>query len=142
MSSWLTIPCSAGTARSSNGHSLVVDALHQFVRVGRLVIIGGNERVTQEVPPFGAVSDGGLRGYNAIGCKCAGMSRDTIQSIRQVYRAFHRHRLNKPLIQDILANVENTPEVLEFVEFVRVAKRGLVSSVRGRRLDTDANTDE
>jgi UDP-N-acetylglucosamine acyltransferase len=108
-------------------------ALHQFVRVGRLAIIGGNERVTQEIPPFAAVSDGGLRGYNAIGCKRAGMSRESIRAIRLVYRAIHTHRLNTRMIEDVLANVPDTPEVRELIEFIRTAKRGIAPSVAGRR---------
>jgi UDP-N-acetylglucosamine acyltransferase len=112
-------------------------ALHQFVRIGRLAIVGGNERVNQEVPPFGALSDGGLRGYNAIGCKRAGMSRESIHAIRRVYRAIHFHRLNTRMIEDIQKNVPDTAEVREFIDFIRTAKRGIVPSVGGRRVVFD-----
>lgn len=108
--------------------------LHQFVRVGRLSIIGGNERVVQEVLPFAAVADGGLRGYNAVGCRRAGMSRASIHAIRAAYRCIHLHRLTDRAIDDIQTNVPDVPEVREILEFIRTARRGIVPSVGGRRM--------
>lgn len=106
-------------------------ALHQYVRVGRLAIVGGNERVNQEVPPFAAVSEGGLRGYNAIGCKRAGMSRESIHAVRSAYHAIHRHRLREQMIEEIETKIERTAEIVELLDFIRHAKRGLVPSVGG-----------
>ena len=75
----------------------------------------------------------GLRGYNAVGCRRASMTRDTIHAIRAAYRCIHSHRLTDRAIQDIEFNVENLPEVLEILEFIRTTKRGIVPSVGGRR---------
>ncbi len=44
-------------------------ALHQFTRIGRLAVIGGNEPIAKDVPPFGAVWERRLKGYNAVGCR-------------------------------------------------------------------------
>ena len=107
--------------------------LHQFVRVGRLAIIGGNEVVTQEVLPFAAVRDRGLRGYNAIGCRRAGMNRETISAIRAVFRNIHLHRLTERALEEIRLTVPDLPEVRELLEFIATAKRGIVPSVGGRR---------
>jgi UDP-N-acetylglucosamine acyltransferase len=123
------------------GHCMIGDkaflgggaALHQFVRVGRLAIIGGNEAVTQEVLPFGAVRNGGLRGYNAIGCHRAGMNRQAISAIRAVFRAIHVHRLLENALDEIRSTVPDLPEVRELVEFIRTARRGIVPSAGGRR---------
>jgi UDP-N-acetylglucosamine acyltransferase len=111
-------------------------ALHQFVRIGRLAIVGGNERVNQEVPPFGAVADGGLRGYNAIGCRRAGMSRDAIHSIRRIYRAMQTHHVKAALLREIEANVPMTEEVREFIDFIKSAKRGIIPTVGGHRTES------
>jgi len=107
--------------------------LHQFVRVGRLAIIGGKEVVTQEVLPFAAVRDRGLRGYNAIGCKRAGMSREVIAAIRGVFRCIHAHRLIENAVEEIRLTVPDLPEVRELLDFIATAKRGIVPSVGGRR---------
>ena len=66
--------------------------VHQFARVGRLVIVSGNEVVTRDIPPFAAVRYGGLKGYNAIGCKRSGMSRESSHAIRGVFRCLGQHR--------------------------------------------------
>jgi UDP-N-acetylglucosamine acyltransferase len=108
-------------------------ALHQFVRVGRLAIVGGNEAVTQEVLPFAAIRDRGMRGYNAIGCRRAGMNRETIAAIRAVFRSFHSHRLPEKAIEEIRANVPDLPELREMLAFISSVKRGIVPSVGGRR---------
>ena len=108
-------------------------AIHQLVKVGRLAIIGGNEGVTQEVIPFAAVWNNGLRGYNAIGCKRSGMPRESIRAIRAAFRCLHQNRLTEQAVAEIRATVPAVPEVLEILEFIAAAKRGLVPSAGGRR---------
>jgi UDP-N-acetylglucosamine acyltransferase len=113
-------------------------ALHQFVRVGRLAIVGGNETVRQEVLPFAAVWERGLRGYNAVGCRRSGMSRDTVHAIRSAFHIFHTHRLIKHVVEQIESTVADLPEIRELLDFIAAAKRGIVLSVGRRRhaLDT------
>ena len=108
-------------------------AIHQFVNVGRLAIIGGNEGVTQEVIPFAAVWNNGLRGYNAIGCKRSGMPRESIRAIRSAYRCLHEHRLIEQAVAEIRQTIPAVPEILEILNFIAAAKRGLVPSAGGRR---------
>jgi UDP-N-acetylglucosamine acyltransferase len=108
-------------------------ALHQFVRVGRLAIIGGNETVTQEVLPFAAIRDRGMRGYNAIGCRRAGMDREAISAIRAVFRSLRFHRLTQRALDEIRSSVPDLPEVRELLNFIATAKRGIVPSTGGRR---------
>ena len=121
--------CKVGSQAFLGGGS----ALHQFVRIGRLAIVGGNETCTQEVPPFAAVRDGGMRAYNAIGCKRAGMSRDSIRAIRTAYRIIHSNRLIDHAVREIRALVGDVPEVREILSFIADIKRGLIPSVAGRR---------
>ena len=108
-------------------------ALHQHVRVGRLAVIGGNELITQEVPPFAAVLYGGLKGYNAVGCRRSGMSRPAIHAIRSAFRFLHLHRLTETAINEIRQIDPGTPELNELIDFLTTAKRGIVPSVGGRR---------
>jgi len=123
------------------GHCQIADraflgggcALHQFVRVGRLAIIGGNEAVTQDVLPFAAIRDRGMRGYNAVGCRRAGMTRESIHAIRAAYRSLHSHRLIDRAVEEIRRSVTDVPEVRELRDFIVSSKRGIVPSVAGRR---------
>lgn len=104
--------------------------VHQFVRIGRLAILSGNEIATRDVPPFAAVRYGGLKGYNAIGCKRAGISRMAIHAIRRAYHAFHNNRTLPAAIEAIRANCPDVPEVREMIAFLTSAKRGIHPSVR------------
>jgi UDP-N-acetylglucosamine acyltransferase len=113
-------------------------AVHQFVRIGRLAIVGASQTVVQEVLPFAAVWDGGLRAYNAVGCRRYGMNQETIRALRGAYRIFHAQRLTKRVIEEIKATVPDLPEIREMLDFMATAKRGLVPSVGGRRHVFDA----
>lgn len=113
-------------------------ALHQFTRVGRLALIGAHETITQEVPPFSAVRFAGLKGYNAVGCRRAKMSQESICAIRAAYRCLQSHRLTSHAIDQIRATVAWLPEVQELVEFLLTTKRGIVQSPDFRRpLETE-----
>lgn len=102
--------------------------LHQFVRVGRLALIGGNEPVTKDVPPFGAVFYRRLKGYNAVGCRRAGMSRETITAIRATYQQLQTSPTTSAALEAIRNEIPDLPEVREIVEFIVESKRGVSSS--------------
>jgi UDP-N-acetylglucosamine acyltransferase len=116
--------CQVGTKAFLGGGC----TLHQFVRVGRLAIIAGNEAASQDIPPFATMRYGWLKAYNARGCQRAGMSQDTIYAVRGAYRCLHRNRLMSAALEDIRENVPDLPEVRELVEFIASSKRGIVPS--------------
>jgi UDP-N-acetylglucosamine acyltransferase len=105
--------------------------IHQFVKIGRLCIIAGNEGISNDIPPFAAVRYGRLKGYNAIGCRRAGMSRDAIHAIRGVYRRLRSNRVTTTALAAIRAEVSDLPEVNEILQFIDTSRRGIVSSHRG-----------
>ncbi len=124
------------------GHTIIGDrvfigggsAIHQFARVGRIAIISGVEAITHDVPPFAAGRYGGLKGYNAIGCKRAGLPQATLHAIRSAYHIIHRNRTWPGAIAQIQAEVPLLPEIQEIIDFVRSTKRGVLGSVRGAGL--------
>lgn len=105
--------------------------IHQFVTIGRLSIVAGNEAISNDVPPFAAVRYGRLKGYNAVGCRRAGMSRQAISAIRAVYHGLRNNRVTSTALDVIRAQVPDLPEVRETVEFIHASRRGIVSSHRG-----------
>jgi UDP-N-acetylglucosamine acyltransferase len=115
---------------------------HQFVRIGRLCIIAGNEGFGSDVPPFAAVRYGRLKGYNAIGCRRAGMSREAITAIRGVYQRLRAHRVTSTALAAIRAEVPDLPEVREIVEFIRTSRRGIVSPHHGVQQAAPVDTDD
>jgi UDP-N-acetylglucosamine acyltransferase len=107
--------------------------IHQFCRVGRLAIMAGNEGTSRDVPPFSAVRYSGLKAYNAIGCRRAGLSQDAIHAIRSAFFCIHHHRSMRDVVAAIRSEVRQTAEVLELVEFLTHTKRGIHPSVHFRR---------
>jgi UDP-N-acetylglucosamine acyltransferase len=100
--------------------------LHQYCRVGRLAMVAGNEALSQDTPPFAAVRERGLRGYNAVGCRRAGLGPQAIAGIRAVYRRLMIHRHMSEALRAIRAEVPQVPEVMEVIEFIETSRRGLV----------------
>jgi UDP-N-acetylglucosamine acyltransferase len=113
-------------------------AIHQFVRIGRLAIIAGTEPSSQDVPPFASFRYGGLKGYNAIGCKRDGWSQETIRAVRSAYRCLHTQRLMPRAVRMIRETVPDLPEIRELLDFIATSKRGIVPSLSQRNMSRSA----
>ena len=104
--------------------------IHQFCRVGRLAILAGNEAVSRDIPPFAAVRYGGLKGYNAIGCRAQASRRPRFTPFA-AFREIHSHRVISTAIKIIRNSADvSVPEVDEMLRFIASAKRGIQPSVR------------
>jgi UDP-N-acetylglucosamine acyltransferase len=119
--------------------------VHQFCRIGRLAVLAGNEPTTRDIPPFAAARYGGIKGYNAVGCRRAGISRASIRAIREAYFCLHNHRTIPAAVEAIRDTVgADVPEVREILDFIASSKRGVQPSVRflggmyGSVVSTDA----
>lgn len=105
--------------------------VHQFCRIGRLAVIAGNESIARDVPPFAAARYGGIKGYNAVGCRRAGISRAGIHAIREAFHCLHSHRTTPGAVEAIQSlDGAELPEVRELLEFIASSKRGIQPSVR------------
>jgi len=129
------------------GHCLIEDqvfisggtGVHQFTRVGRLAMIGGNIRVNQDVPPFFMYSKFEIEpsGLNRVGLRRAGFSRQQTDALKQAYRILYRSGLK---LADALARIEAeaaTPETLHLASFIRQCKRGIARPTRRGLARTD-----
>jgi UDP-N-acetylglucosamine acyltransferase len=117
-------------------------AIHQFVHVGRRVMIAGGVRVSQDVPPFLTITPEGAIGPNAIGLRRAGFDAASRAEIRRLYRAIFR--TERPF-RDALAAVADSAETdagREFTAFLqRPTKRGFTAyRPRGSRLHAQDDT--
>lgn len=116
---------------------------HQFSRVGRLAIIHGAIGTTKDIPPFSACTIHGLKGYNAIGCRRSGMSRESIAALRKAFGCFHSHPTRPAVIAAIRAEVPLVPEVVELLEFIEhPSKRGIEPSARFAGHQADGDTED
>jgi UDP-N-acetylglucosamine acyltransferase len=102
--------------------------VHQFVKVGRLVMAGAGAMIPQDVPPFCTVwgDRAKIVGLNVEGMKRHHFSKRTIDRLKKIYRDvfFSRKPLKQTLAQ-ILSKKNNPEEVLEFVHFIQKSARGI-----------------
>jgi UDP-N-acetylglucosamine acyltransferase len=101
--------------------------VHQFSKIGRLAMIGGNTRVNSDVPPFFLYSgfDVAARGLNVVGLKRAGYKASDVAILKKAYQILYRSGLK---LDDALAKIETeipTPETLHLVSFIRRSERGI-----------------
>src|SRR3990172_1569803 len=69
--------------------------VHQFSKIGRLAMIGGNTRVNLDVPPFLLASEFHVaaRGLNLVGLRRAGIGQESIRQLKEAYRILCRSGL-------------------------------------------------
>jgi len=103
-------------------------AIHQYVNIGEYAFVGGKSAVTKDIPPYVLASGdrARLHGLNRVGLKRHGFSEDTVSALKQVYRIFFRIGLTvHEAVERARAEVEPTPEVLNFIEFILSSQRGV-----------------
>lgn len=102
--------------------------VHQFVRIGRLAMVGGMTKVTMDVPPFVLV-DGHparVRGINSVGLERAGISSERRTEIKRAFRLLYRDSRNlQEAVTAIRDHVPPSPERDHFVEFLLASERGI-----------------
>ncbi len=113
-----------------SGHITVEDnvvfggmvGVHQFVRVGKLAMLGGYSKVVQDVPPFmmadGRPSD--ILDLNVRGLRRAGLKPSTRASLKHAYKLLYRSNLNvSQALQAIEEETEPNPDLSYLVEFIK-----------------------
>ncbi|MCA9179599.1 MAG: acyl-ACP--UDP-N-acetylglucosamine O-acyltransferase [Planctomycetales bacterium] len=113
--------------------------VHQFCRIGRNAMVGGQAHITRDVPPFMTV-DGVTScvvGLNLIGLRRSGMPNQDIRQLKRAYRVVYRQALTWELILTTLDGEFANGPAAELAPFLREAKRGIVQS----REELKANED-
>ena len=129
------------------GHVVIEDnaflsgntVFHQFVRVGRLVMVSGMTGIGKDIPPFCiAVGLSQVCGINVIGLRRAGIPEDRRMQIRKAYKTLYRSNLKiRDALEKIMAS-NPCDEVRHFVEFIQQSKRGICKAVGGEVGEKDA----
>lgn len=105
-----------------------LSAVHQFAKVGEYAFIGGKTGVPKDIPPYviAAGERASLRGLNTVGLKRHGFSRQTLTQLKKSYRIIFRIGLTlNEAIERVQAEVEQIPEVVRFLEFIKSSERGI-----------------
>jgi UDP-N-acetylglucosamine acyltransferase len=101
--------------------------IHQYSKIGRLAMIGGNSRVNLDVPPFFLYTGFNVRpnGLNLVGLKRAGLSREEIAALKAAYKILYRSGLK---LRDAVARITselNTEHTRHLVKFIESSERGI-----------------
>jgi UDP-N-acetylglucosamine acyltransferase len=114
-------------------------AVHQFVRIGPLVMVSGGSMVGKDIPPF-CVAQGdraALRGLNLVGLRRSGLPRDVVSAVRDAYKTLFLRGLT---IENAIAELKasNPPkEVLGMVAFIEASKRGVMRPPAGAQTEEE-----
>jgi UDP-N-acetylglucosamine acyltransferase len=103
-------------------------AVHQFVKIGDYAFVGGKSAVVKDVPPYviAAGDRAELHGLNSVGLKRHGFSPTTLSLLKKTYRIIFRIGLTlNEAIERVRAEVEQVPEVVKFIDFIRSSQRGV-----------------
>jgi UDP-N-acetylglucosamine acyltransferase len=108
--------------------------IHQYSRIGRLAMVGGNTRVNSDLPPFFLYSDFNVaaKGLNIVGLKRAGFTLADIKTLKAAYRLLYRAGLQR---EEALQKIESelaSEHTKHLVAFVRSSKRGICGAGRAR----------
>src|SRR6202140_590555 len=101
--------------------------VHQYSKIGRLAMIGGNTRVNTDLPPFFMYVgfNAAPKGLNLVGLKRAGYKQSDLSTLKKAYQILYRSGLK---LAEALAKIEtelSTPDTLHLVNFIRRSERGI-----------------
>ncbi len=100
--------------------------VHQFSKIGRLAMVGGNTRVNSDLPPYFLYSkfDVKAEGLNLVGMRRAGFSAGDIEVVKQCYKTLYLRGLKK---EEACKELDGMAHALadHVARFVRSSKRGI-----------------
>ncbi|MFO7904029.1 MAG: acyl-ACP--UDP-N-acetylglucosamine O-acyltransferase [Planctomycetota bacterium] len=111
--------------------------IHQFCRVGAHCMVGGQARVTKDIPPYVTVDGQTTRicGLNLIGLRRRGFTSDDVKQLKAAYRLIYRQSLTWDQVLETLRQQFRSGPATAFEEFFSGGTRGFVLE---RRTPADA----
>lgn len=108
-------------------------ACHQFVKIGEYAMAGGGTLIGKDVPPYVKVAryPASYAGVNSIGLRRRGFSKETINSILDIYRVLFVKGYNTTQAVSIIeADMEVTEERDNILQFISQSQRGIIKGPR------------
>ena len=110
--------------------------VHQFVRIGRLVMMAGGSAAQKDIPPFCMTRSTTLNkvmGLNTVGLRRAGLTSEDRITLKRAFKILYQSNL---LIPEALTKLEtefDTDLVHEICDFIKHSQRGIAGYVRQRQ---------
>lgn len=108
-------------------------AIHQFVRMGTLSIVGGCSKVVQDIPPYSTCDGHPARvyGLNLVGLRRHKFSRESIAQLNQAFKIlFNSGLAPKHALDKIKEQLKPSREISILTDFVKSSQRGISRSCR------------
>lgn len=125
--------CTLVTQASLGGHVWVDDgviigggaAVHQFVRIGRGVLVSGLGGVSQDIPPFFTVTGINIvASPNLVGMRRSGMDRDEITKRKDIFKLLYRDGGTKAQMLQRLRSAGDDISS-EYADFIEATRKGV-----------------
>jgi UDP-N-acetylglucosamine acyltransferase len=106
---------------------------HQFMHIGRLVMVQGSSAFGKDLPPFVIAAErNSVFGVNMVGLRRAGFSVKDRDEIKATFKLVYLSGLNISQALEKAATVKFTAPAREFLDFIANAKkRGICPLKRG-----------
>ncbi|MFH1347656.1 MAG: acyl-ACP--UDP-N-acetylglucosamine O-acyltransferase [Candidatus Margulisiibacteriota bacterium] len=103
--------------------------IHQFVRLGRLTMVGAQSKVLKDIPPF-MIVDGNpaqVRSINSIGLQRRGISNEAIAEIKKAFKLIYESgNTTAKALEEIKKRLRPLPEIEQIIKFLEEeSTRGL-----------------
>ena len=111
------------------GGSLV----HQFVHLGKHIMIQGGTRIGKHIPPFITVGrePACYSGINSIGMRRRGYTNEQINNVQDIFRIIYNSGLNvTEAVDKIMNDCPATAERDEIIIFIRNSGRGIIRGMK------------
>lgn len=116
-------------------------AVHQFSRIGRYAMIAPLSKVGKDIPPFMLASGSRtacVHALNIVGLRRANISAQDRNMIKTAYKVLYHSGYNTTQAVEKLSGdreLNLLPFILEIIQFIQSAKRGIASHFRGKQLE-------
>jgi UDP-N-acetylglucosamine acyltransferase len=104
---------------------------HQFMRIGRLVMVQGSSAFGKDLPPFVVAAERNcVFGLNVVGLRRAGLSSKDREEIKAAFKLVYLSGLNISQALEKAATMNFSAPAREFLDFVANAKKRSICPIK------------
>ena len=106
-----------------------LSAVHQFVKIGKHVMVGGGAMVRKDIPPYITVAGDPLSyaGVNSVGLRRREFNNEQIKEIQDVYRVIFQSGKNiSQAVDSVKVEFSSSQLASEIIDFIESSERGLI----------------
>ncbi len=106
-----------------------LSAVHQFVKIGKHVMVGGGAMVRKDIPPYITAAGDPLSyaGVNSIGLRRREFNNEQIKEIQDIYRIIYQSGKNTSQAVDLIkVEFSSSQLATEIIHFIESSERGLI----------------